>query len=77
MVFILVISWRYVSDSWAVFETSREAGGLPGVFLLKTFILIMASLMLLQGLANTLRSIKVIKQHNNISKESKHPDVNI
>ncbi len=61
MLFIFIISWEYVSESWAVFEGSREAGGLPGVYLLKTTILLMAALMLLQGLANILRAIQTIK----------------
>ena len=62
MLFIFIVSWEYVSESWAVTEGSREAGGLPGVFLLKTVILLMAALMLLQGLANVLRAIQTIKQ---------------
>jgi len=37
-------------DSWQVQESSREAGGLPGVYLLKSLILLMAGLLLLQGL---------------------------
>lgn len=61
MLFIFIISWEYVSESWGVLEGSREAGGLPGVYLLKSVILIMAALMLLQGLANALRSIQIIK----------------
>jgi len=60
MLFIFIISWEYVSDSWEVMEGSREAGGLPGVFLLKSTILIMAVLMLLQGLANVLRSLQIL-----------------
>lgn len=56
-VFILVVSWRYVAESWHVMEGSREAGGLPGVFLLKTTILIMAALLVLQGIAQLLKSL--------------------
>ena len=37
--FIAWMSWHYVSVSWEVHEGSREAGGLPGVFLLKTLLL--------------------------------------
>lgn len=62
MLFIFIISWEYVSESWSVLESSREAGGLPGVYLLKSVILVMAFLMLLQGLANALRSIQIIQQ---------------
>lgn len=77
MLFIFIISWEYVGDSWSVLETSREAGGLPGVFLLKSVILVMASLMLLQGLANSLTSIQTLQQAKNNPHESQRPDVNI
>ena len=55
-VFLLVSSWGYVADAWAVHEGSREAGGLQGVWLLKTLLLIMPVLMLLQGLIWLLRN---------------------
>lgn len=48
---ILVYSWSYVRDSWAVFEHSPEGSGLPAVFILKSFILIMPMLLLMQGAA--------------------------
>lgn len=54
--FIFFESWDYVRDSWAIYEGSREAGGIEGVWLLKTMILVMASLLVLQGLASVLRS---------------------
>nr|WP_242518733.1 TRAP transporter small permease subunit [Halochromatium roseum] len=55
-VFLLASSWTYVADSWAVFEGSREAGGIPGVWLLKTLLLVMPVLMLVQGLIWVLRN---------------------
>jgi TRAP-type mannitol/chloroaromatic compound transport system permease small subunit len=55
--FIAWISWDYVAASWGVTEGSREAGGLPGVFLLKTLILIMPVLLALQALAGVLRDV--------------------
>lgn len=61
MLFIFIISWEYVSESWLVHEGSREAGGLPGVYLLKSVILVMAVLMLLQAVAMILRAIQTIK----------------
>ena len=59
-VFIFVMSWDYVTQSWALMEGSREAGGLPGIFLLKTSILIMPVLLGLQGVAMILKSIVII-----------------
>lgn len=77
MLFIFIISWEYVGNSWSVLETSREAGGLPGVFLLKSVILIMAALMLLQGIANILSSIQIIQQTKNNDHKNQHPDVHL
>lgn len=58
---ILWFSWEYVSTSWQLLEGSREAGGLPGVFLLKTAMPVMAGLLLLQGLAMCLRALAVLR----------------
>ncbi len=55
-VFIAWVGWDYVLESWDVMEGSREAGGIPGVYLLKTLIIVMPVLMLLQGLAWILRN---------------------
>ncbi len=55
-VFLLASSWGYVADAWAVREGSREAGGIPGVWLLKTLLLVMPVLMLVQGLIWVLRN---------------------
>ena len=59
--FILWSGWDYVADSWAVHEASREAGGLPGVWLLKTLILVMPALVMIQGLAQALRALLVLR----------------
>jgi len=58
--FILFTSWEYVVESWKVLEGSREAGGLPGVFLLKTLILLLPLTLLLQGLSLVLKSLQVL-----------------
>jgi TRAP-type mannitol/chloroaromatic compound transport system permease small subunit len=55
--FVGWVSWAYVLESWHVMEGSREAGGIPGVYLLKTLMLAMPVLMLLQGLAVVLRNV--------------------
>ena len=56
-VFILWISADYVLDSWANFEGSREAGGLPLVFILKSFIPVLAILLLSQSVSILIYSI--------------------
>ncbi len=48
-IFLILIGWDYVAASWATKEGSREAGGLPLVYLLKSLILIMPALLLLQS----------------------------
>jgi len=58
--FIFTYSWDYVASSWALLEGSREAGGLPGLFLLKTSIILMAGLLILQGLSLLLKNLLVI-----------------
>jgi TRAP-type mannitol/chloroaromatic compound transport system permease small subunit len=57
---ILIYSGPYVVTSWARLESSSQVGGLPLVFLLKTFIPLGAALMLLQGLALAIRCLAVI-----------------
>ena len=58
--YIFWSSWGYVTDSWQYFEGSREAGGLPGVFLLKSSILLMAGLFSLQGVSMLLKNLVII-----------------
>ncbi len=59
--FILFSAWHYVAASWAIGEASREAGGLPGLFLLKSIILVMPALLLLQAVAMGLRAWLVLR----------------
>jgi TRAP-type mannitol/chloroaromatic compound transport system permease small subunit len=56
-VFILAISLDYVFSSWRVMESSAEAGGLPFVYLNKSFILLFSITLSLQGLAEIARNI--------------------
>lgn len=57
MIFIIWISYPYISSAWSIKESSPEAGGLPGVYLLKSFILIMAALLIVQAVALIIRAI--------------------
>ncbi|WP_022949213.1 TRAP transporter small permease subunit [Methylohalobius crimeensis] len=59
-VFIFWSAWDYVAASWAIREASREAGGLPAVFLLKSVILGFAAIFLLQGVAQSGRALLII-----------------
>ena len=55
---VLVLSWGYVADSWAVLEGSQEVGGVPAVFLLKTLIPVSAALLLVQTAALVVHAIR-------------------
>ena len=59
-IFIGWVSLDYVASSWELKEASMEAGGLPGVYLLKSLILLMTGTVLLQGIAEALRNLLVI-----------------
>jgi len=48
---VFVTSLPYAVSAWRILEGSSEVGGLPGVFLLKTLIPVMAALLFLEGLA--------------------------
>jgi TRAP-type mannitol/chloroaromatic compound transport system permease small subunit len=50
---ILWFSWSYVAAAWQVREGSAEAGGIPGIYLLKSLLIASASLLLLQGLSES------------------------
>ncbi len=56
MLAILWLSWDYVSLSWRLREASPESSGLPFVYLLKSAILVLALLLLVQGIAELLKS---------------------
>ena len=56
MAAVVWFSWPYASRSWAILEGSREAGGIPLVFLLKSSIPAFAVLMLLQGIVQAVRA---------------------
>ena len=60
MVVVLIYGIPYVQRSWRIWEGSANIGGMPGLFVLKTFILVFAVLVLLQGLAWAFRSILVL-----------------
>ena len=60
---IAVVGWfifPYVLLSWERFETSREAGGMQGLFIWKTTMMFFCILLLLQGIALLLKSIAVL-----------------
>ncbi len=76
VVMTTLVVWPYVLESWSRFEESREAGGLPGLFLLKTVILAFCLLVTLQGVSLGLRSLLVLSGHDEfVPEEEEHEGI--
>jgi TRAP-type mannitol/chloroaromatic compound transport system permease small subunit len=58
---ILWTSLPYVGRSWAISEGSQETSGLPFVFLLKTAIPVFAAMLIVQGFAEIVRALAVLR----------------
>lgn len=56
MLAIIWLSWDYVGLSWRLREASPESSGLPFVYLLKSAILVLAILLLVQGVAELIKN---------------------
>lgn len=61
--------WTFVTRSWRLYEGSANIGGMPGLFVLKTFILVFCVVVGLQGLAMALRSILVLNDSEHLLPE--------
>ena len=59
--FLLYIGWDYVAVSWEVRERSAEPGGLPLVWLLKTLVLVLPLLLLMQAGVNLRRCLRGLR----------------
>ena len=61
-VFLGYKSWDFVAVSWQLAESSREPGGMPFPFvpLLKSALLVMPALLVLQGLSTLIRALQVL-----------------
>jgi TRAP-type mannitol/chloroaromatic compound transport system permease small subunit len=57
---LALLSIPFAARSWTVLERSREASGLPSVYLLKTLIPVFAVLLALQGVAAVIRAALVL-----------------
>ena len=60
--FVIWESWDYVSVSWRIKESSAELSGLPYVYLLKATIILLALLLIIQGISEILKAIVSIRQ---------------
>ncbi len=57
---IILNSWSFIENSFLLNETSPDPGGLPYRWLLKAMIILGFVLLLLQGIAETLRNINFL-----------------
>jgi TRAP-type mannitol/chloroaromatic compound transport system permease small subunit len=60
-VFLLIVAWDYVAASWSAMESSREAGGLPLVYALKSLVLLLPLLLLAQSWCTIRECVSKIK----------------
>ncbi|MDP2697837.1 TRAP transporter small permease subunit [Thalassospira sp.] len=76
LVMVFIYSYPYVMISWSRLEGSNQTGGLPGLFLYKSVILVFCVLMALQGLSLAARSVLVLTGHREFeTKEEEHEGV--
>ena len=59
---ISYFSAEFISSSWEIYESSAEYNGMPGVFILKSFIWIFCLTLGLQGISTVCRSLIVLKE---------------
>ena len=58
--------FEYVQRAWMLREGSANPGGMPGLYILKGFILVFVVLVGLQGIAMALRSVLVLRGRENL-----------
>src|SRR5690606_21648332 len=76
-IFLLPFAWvvyqysmPFVIRAWSYREASANVGGMPGLFILKSFIIGFAALIALQGLAMAIRSILVLSGNQQLVPKS-------
>lgn len=61
--FIGAIAWcssDFITHSWSILEASPEYNGLPGIFILKTFIWVFSFSLFLQGVSTIVTSVHAL-----------------
>lgn len=61
---VLWAGWPFVLTSWQSLEGSIEASGLPFTYLYKSVILVFAALLALQGAAQAIKAVMVLRGQN-------------
>lgn len=67
VIFLMPFAWAiwtychgFVARSWRFLEPSANPGGMPGLFVLKSFILVLAVVIAAQGVAMAIRSLLIL-----------------
>ncbi len=62
LIIVFILSLPYVLNSWKYLEASKEAGGLDLVYILKTNLILMPILLLLQGISEVIKNYLELKK---------------
>ena len=64
-VLIIMMSWRFVFNSWSIMEGPLSVGGIPALYLLKSIIPLFCMLLIIQAVAAIARDgISVFSKHS-------------
>lgn len=69
---LLIYGLPFAASAFAIREPSGQAGGLPGLFLVKGLVVAMAVVLALQGLSLSIRSLLVLLGHKSGLREEDH-----
>ena len=71
--FLMPFAWavyeycfNFVARSWRIFEASPNPGGMDGFWVVKSFILVFAAVIALQGIAMAIRSILILADREDL-----------
>ena len=56
---VMFYSWKYVTNSWSIWEISPDDGGLPR-YPIKTMILVSPALLILQGISEVIKNVNFL-----------------
>jgi len=60
-IFVFYVCWDEVMKSWQALEPSQQAGGLDFAYVLKTSMILMPALLMLQGIAIVLQKLLILR----------------
>ena len=66
MYIVTTYSLSYVQRSWRFLEGSANVGGMPGLYILKSFLLVFTAVVALQGLAMMIRSVLILANREDL-----------